>query len=119
VGLAGDWARAALDGITVVTNASAHSWRGTGSARIHLSYHWLRPDGAVAILDGLRTDLPGPVEAGATARVTQRVQAPAEPGSYLLELDLVYEHVAWFADRSGGRTARFAIDVAGDPDAAQ
>jgi hypothetical protein len=40
------------------------------------------------------------------------VEAPAEPGAYLLELDLVWEDVAWFGERSGGRTFRAPVEVA-------
>jgi hypothetical protein len=65
----------------------------------------------VAVRDGRRADLPETVEPGATVRVTQQVEAPSEPGSYLLELDLVYEHVAWFAERNGGLTLRRPVEV--------
>jgi len=99
---------------TQVTNASAHPWSAEGSSRIHLSYHWLTPEGAVLDFDGRRTALPDAVEPGATVRVAQVVEAPATPGAYLLELDLVYEHVAWFAERNGGRTHRVAIEVSGE-----
>ena len=96
---------------TVVTNASSHPWRATGSARIRLSYHWLRPDGVVAVMDGRRSDLPETVAPGETVRVRQTVEAPSEPGSYLLEIDLVYEHVAWFGERSDGSTLRGQVEV--------
>ncbi len=95
---------------TTVTNTSAHPWQATGSARIHLSYHWLDSQGA-AVIDGRRTDLPEVVAPGETARVRQLVEAPGEPGSYQLEIDLVYEHVAWFAQRNGGRTLRGRVEV--------
>ncbi|HVR29784.1 MAG TPA: hypothetical protein VMS86_09655 [Thermoanaerobaculia bacterium] len=100
---------------TVVTNRSPHPWSGGGSSRINLSYHWLAADGRMVVYDGLRTPLPGPVEPGATLRAAQAVAAPPEPGSYLLELDLVYEHVAWFSQRSGGRTLRLPVEVAPPP----
>jgi hypothetical protein len=96
---------------TVVTNASSHPWRAAGSARIHLSYHWLEPDGMVVVMDGRRTDLPETVGPGEMARVRQSIEAPSAPGTYLLEIDLVYEHVAWFAERNGGRTLRGTVDV--------
>jgi hypothetical protein len=96
---------------TVVTNRSEHAWEPAGSARIHLSYHWLDPGGATVVFDGLRTELPNAVTPGATLRVEQAVEAPAVPGSYLLELDLVFEHVAWFGERNGGRTFRAPVEV--------
>ncbi|HEX2465115.1 MAG TPA: hypothetical protein VHR17_10870 [Thermoanaerobaculia bacterium] len=102
---------------TVVTNASPHPWRATGSARIHLSYHWLTPDGVVVVVDGRRTDLPETVGPGETVRVSQTIEAPGEPGSYLLEIDLVYEHVAWFAQRNGGRTHRGPVEVVASSEA--
>jgi hypothetical protein len=46
--------------------------------------------------------------AGAVVDVALEMQAPAEPGAYLLELDLVIEGVAWFADRGCPTTV---IDV--------
>jgi hypothetical protein len=96
---------------TVVRNASEHAWTATGSARVNLSYHWLGADGRVLVFDGRRTALPDPVEPGASLRVEQSVDAPAEPGQYLLELDLVYEHVGWFGERSRAVAPRVPIEV--------
>jgi hypothetical protein len=94
-----------------VRNASEHAWTATGSARVNLSYHWLGADGRVLVFDGRRTALPDPVEPGASLRVEQSVDAPAEPGQYLLELDLVYEHVGWFGERSRAVAPRVPIEV--------
>jgi hypothetical protein len=36
--------------------------------------------------------------------------APTKPGSYVLEFDMVQEHVRWFA-KAGSRRARTRVDV--------
>ena len=41
------------------------------------------------------------------------VQAPGEPGSYLVDVDLVQERVCWFAER-GSPTARAPVSVGPD-----
>lgn len=98
-------------------NASAAPWPAAGGARVRLAYHWLRPDGAVVVREGERTELPGPVAPGRGVRVEQRVVAPVEPGRYVLALDPVFERVAWFSDRNGGRVLRAEVDVAPPPPA--
>ena len=40
------------------------------------------------------------------------IRAPEVAGSYLLELDPVFEHVAWFSHRNAGNTKRIAVEVA-------
>ena len=37
--------------------------------------------------------------------------APDIAGSYVLELDPVFEHVAWFSERNGGKVHRAAVRV--------
>jgi hypothetical protein len=86
-------------------NTSPEPWRETGAAEIRLSYHWLQPSEAsevadrVVDYDGVRSDLPLPVEPGEVVKVTQKIEAPAEPGRYVLALDPVFEHVSWFSRR--------------------
>lgn len=92
-------------------NRSEEPWTPHGAARVRLAYHWLRADGSVAVRDGERTELPREVEPGGELRVEQRVVAPAAPGSYVLELDPVYEGIAWFSERNGGITARVPAEV--------
>lgn len=95
-----------------VTNRSQSPWPLLGPSRVNLSYHWLSPDGAVVVPDGVRSKL-GKfyLAAGATSEVIAAdIIAPREPGSYLLELDLVYEMRSWFAER-GSPTVRLPIEV--------
>lgn len=97
---------------TVVTNRSSDPWtEGAGSASIHLSYHWLDEARNVVLFDGRRTDLGRTVRPGETLRVEQEIEAPPAAGSYILELDPVFEHVAWFSERNGGDTYRTPVEV--------
>ncbi len=82
-----------------ISNEGTHTWPPglLGYPQIRVSYRWRRPDGSVLVDDGLRTTFPHAVRPGDTALVPVDVTAPAKPGAYSLELDLVHEHVRWFA----------------------
>jgi SAM-dependent methyltransferase len=97
-----------------ITNRSDVIWRHDIPAGRHICVgnHWLRPDGSRVVDDDARAFLPRPVAPGDTLAVPLRVQAPSEPGRYLLEVDLVQEHVCWFAQR-GSATATAPVGVVG------
>ena len=78
---------------------------------MNLAYHWLDESGKVIEKDGQRTPLPWPVPPGGPVEARQKVIAPKTPGRYVLELDPVFETVAWFADKNGGKTLRLLIEV--------
>lgn len=78
-------------------NVGDQTWRAGGWYPVHLSYHWRTGGRAI---EGLRSPLPGDVPPGGQAVVACAVLAPADEGDYLLEFDLVREHVGWF--KSGG-----------------
>lgn len=99
-----------VDVPVAVVNRSEHPWPSDGPTRVKVSYHWTTPDGEPVVRNGERTDLPEPVEPGAAVRVTVPVTAPEEPGTYVLEMDLIREHVAWFGDR-GATTRRTTVEV--------
>jgi phosphoglycerol transferase MdoB-like AlkP superfamily enzyme len=88
--------------ITLV-NSGERAW---DPARIHLSYHWLwlvprelaRRSRTVPYHDGIRSELGNaPVAPGARVAVEGRILAPAAPGLYWLQWDMVEEGVTWFA----------------------
>ena len=81
-----------------VTNEGGHVWPpGTrGVPEIRASYRWRSTDGAILVDGGLRTPFPHALGPGETALVPVDVTAPSDPGRYVLELDLVHEHVRWF-----------------------
>lgn len=98
----------------LVENGSPVAWprtRWTSRGRtLSASYHWKAADGSLAVLDGLRTPLRVALAPGEKTRVSLSVAAPAVPGAYVLEADLVQEGVAWFADH-GSPVARAAVRV--------
>lgn len=80
--------------------------RNEGSARwpagldehpqIRLAYRWVRTDDSVHTGEGLRSAFPRAVDRGEELLVPVDVAAPPEGGDYLLEIDVVHEHVRWF-----------------------
>ena len=54
--------------------------------------------------------LPGDVAPGESAAVEIAMRAPAEPGRYRLEFDMVSEHLAWFEDL-GSEVLRHELSV--------
>lgn len=92
-----------------VRNDSNARWPPVPSLR--LGNHWRSADGSeVLLLDDARSSLPHAVEPGGEVVMSLIVNAPATPGSYVLELDMVEEEVCWFADR-GSPTLRIRVRV--------
>ncbi len=88
-----------------VTNLSRRTWPASGTSPVGVSYHWLCADGQVLVYEGERTYLSRPLPPGGRLTLPCRVQTPGTRGTFVLELDLVQEHVAWFKDR-GSSAAR-------------
>ncbi len=93
-------------------NASQHSWNHRGPARVRLSYRWLDAAGKEIPGTGERTDLQAAVEPGQDVASWVSVRAPRAPGRYLLELDPLFENVAWFSSRDPEATCRAEVEVA-------
>jgi hypothetical protein len=93
-----------------LANTSAAAWDGLGAAQVRMSYHWLDAEGRPAGREGLRTGFGGAVPPGGEARVLAEIEAPERPGRYVLVLEPVLEHVAWFSDR-GVAPYRAAVTV--------
>jgi hypothetical protein len=81
-----------------VHNDGTESWPwGDHKPEIRLGQRWLTRDGATVYMDGARTSFLADVPPGASALQKMMVVAPATPGDFQLELNVVHEHVAWFA----------------------
>lgn len=95
-------------------NAGNHVWpRGAdakGRKQVNLSYHWLDTNRQVVLMDGLRTPLLEDLYPGKTMRLNVAIQAPTQPGKYVLQISPVQEAVAWFHDK-GGATLDVPVTV--------
>ena len=94
--------------------------RAWDPARIHLSYHWLwlvprelaHRSRTVPYHDGIRTDLgAAPLPPGARVGLQGRILAPAWPGVYWLQWDMVDEGVTWFAQVAPRHPRRLVVVV--------
>jgi hypothetical protein len=81
-----------------VRNDGTERWPGSDDRRplIRAAYRWMTTGGAVVAREGHRTPFPHPLGPGESCLVAMNVSAPPVPGRYLLEPDLVHEHVRWF-----------------------
>ncbi len=89
-----------------VANTGVRSWDAT---RVHVSYHWLwfvpretikRSRWDLPYHDGIRSELADRNESlapGARVALQGRILAPAIPGLYWLQWDMVEEGAVWFA----------------------
>jgi SpoIID/LytB domain protein len=89
-----------------VTNAGTDLWNATGANLVNLSYHWTDAAGRAVVWDGTRTPLGSDVAPSASRQLTASITTPAAPGTYLLQLALVKEGLAWFTP-----SAPFAVQV--------
>jgi SAM-dependent methyltransferase len=76
---------------------------------VRLGNHWRGRFGRMRRFDDLRTGLPFDLAPGASIEIGINPIAPAR-GMWILELDMVQEHVRWFAE-AGSTTARIRIRV--------
>jgi tRNA (mo5U34)-methyltransferase len=88
------------------TNRGRVTWPAKGAAEtkgiVRLGGHLLRGDEEEVEWDGGRSALPRDVAPGETAQVDFAFTAPERPGSYIMEFDMVAEHVTWFEDFGPG-----------------
>lgn len=106
------------NGITVsvlVANESSSMWRAHGTDgryQVTLAHRWQDPHSAVGPGAASRAPLPKDIPPGESVVVECDVTAPATPGVYTLEVDLVQEGCAWFGNR-GSTPARIPMHVSG------
>ena len=99
-------------GVTV-TNLSSFTWPSAAASPIYpvrLGNHWLDGAGDLLLRDDERAPLErdlGPMEETEMRLV---VNAPADPGEYVLELDMVQEQIAWFGDK-GSEVVRIRVNI--------
>lgn len=89
-----------------VTNVGRAIWPAFGSAEtsgiVRVGAHLLRSDEEEAAWDWARANLPHDLSPGESADLELIARAPGEAGEYIIELDMVAEHVTWFEDFGAG-----------------
>jgi tRNA (mo5U34)-methyltransferase len=83
---------------------------GTDKGAVHLGSHLLRETEEEVEWDYGRARLPRDVEPGDTVDLELHVRLPEKSGRYIVEFDMVAEHVTWFEDHGSG-TLRHEIVV--------
>jgi hypothetical protein len=83
---------------------------GTDKGAVHLGSHLLRETEEEVDWDYGRVRLPRDLEPGDTVDLELNVRLPETPGRYIMEFDMVAEHVTWFEDHGSG-TLRHEIVV--------
>lgn len=80
-------------------NNSREVWngeQGSGTQLVSASYHWLDRHGNMHQFMGPRKILPHNLEPGQDITLSNYILPPANPGTYLLELDVAGEGMGWF-----------------------
>ncbi len=85
-----------------------------GEPLIRLGHRWLRDGEDEPLGEGPRSAFTETVVPGGSTLAKLLVHVPAEPGAYVLEVDVVHEHVRWF-----GCPARLRIEVVGEAGAGE
>ena len=97
-----------------IKNVSAITWpareRGGGVHQVSVGNHWLDPNGKILINDDGRSALLRDLKPGDAVESALTVNAPAAPGRYLLEVDMLQEGVSWFGLK-GSHTVRVPVEV--------
>ncbi len=96
-------------------NTGLRAWRARGETgndqgAIFLGTHLLKADEEEISWDFGRARLPHDVSPGETIDLEISLPAPDAPGDYIVEFDMVAEHITWFEDHGSG-TLRRAIVV--------
>jgi tRNA (mo5U34)-methyltransferase len=73
-----------------------------GAGAVSLGSHLLRADEEEVDWDYGRARLPRDLEPGESVNLEFKVSAPETPGEYIVEFDMVAEHITWFEDHGSG-----------------
>jgi len=82
----------------------------TGKGAVYLGSHLLKDTEEEDDWDYGRARLQGDLDPGQTTVIEIKLRAPETPGKYIVEFDMVAEHVTWFEDHGSG-TLRHELTV--------
>jgi len=77
---------------------------------VRLAAHILKENGEELFWYHAGVVLPRDVAPGQTISLEANFPAPEMPGTYIVEFDMVSEHLTWFED-TGSKTLRHALRV--------
>jgi hypothetical protein len=101
-----DVAAGEVEMVTVsVANDGELNWSSDPANLIKLGGRWFRQVDGLRPVTEVRWPLDTRVRPGDRITMSVPLQAPAEPGLYVLQWDLIQEGVAWFSDKNGLLTA--------------
>src|SRR5919199_448723 len=99
-----------------IKNLSNVTWPSfadsSGKYNINLGNHWLNEAGRMLVSDDGREPLPKTLEPMEEVEASLTVTVPDHSSTYILELDMVHEQIAWFKDK-GSSTLRIPVKVEG------
>jgi len=87
-----------------IRNASAYVWPSLKSSGgmdrvVAISYHITDSDNNMVVSDGIRSLLLYDVKPGQRIDQNEIVRSPEQPGRYIVEIDMIQQGVAWFANK--------------------
>ena len=94
----------------ILQNSGNLPWPSEGYTPVRAGYRWLDSTGREVLSQDLHSPLPRSVEPGGEVRVQVGIVAPAVPGVYTLQLDLVQENFAWLSSK-GAETRNIGMIV--------
>ena len=89
----------ALTMSVTIRNASPVVWERADLSGIGVGNHWLSKTGEMRIWADGQRGLSDALAPGAHITLPLTIRAPAVPGEYVLEIDMVEEGVTWFKDK--------------------
>ena len=78
---------------------------------VFISYHLLDDKKQMLVWDNIRTPFNKILKPGDSTMVDLIVYAPPKKGKYILEVDMVKEHIAWFSQKGGLKTIRIPLSI--------
>lgn len=92
-------------------NPGPFYWPSRGASRIRFASRWRNAEGQVVAENPSRSAVRSDIAVGEEVTSWLRVSTPAQPGTYTLEFDAVYENVGWFSAKNGDKTCRQTVTV--------
>jgi hypothetical protein len=91
---------ATIGGNVRLENLGPSTLSSRQSQPIFVAYHWRDTTGSMVVRDGQRTSLLVDVPPGRQLTQPMWITAPQTPGTYVLEITLVHESVAWLDEHA-------------------